>query len=215
MELTSFIKVFSIIFSIVLGITAIFSFAIGLRGILTKKPFMFSNRWFLVNIAVACIPVILIPFLLLPISNFNALNFIHWVNFFLIGFILLAMWYLLKGYVAFAVTDASFREALLAVLEKLQLPYEESLSVIRLTSIGADLQVVVQSWMGTGIVKTKQRAHRSVLKEIVNGMNEYFRVSSVSTNMISSVFFVVMGVFEVLFIIGLSFFWKYILNLIG
>ena len=103
------------------------------------------------------------------------------------------MWYQLKGYVAYAVTDTSFREALLAALQKLQLPYEESLSTIRLTSVDADMQVAVQSWMGTGTVKVKQRERRAVLTEVVNAMNDYFRTSAVSTNFISCVFLVIAG----------------------
>ena len=103
------------------------------------------------------------------------------------------MCYQLKGYVAFAITDTSFREALVAALQRLELPFEESLSAVRLTSVNADLQVAIQSWMGTGVIKIKQRAHRSVLEEIVDAMNEYFRTSSVSTNMITCVFLVVMG----------------------
>ena len=98
------------------------------------------------------------------------------------------MYYQLQGYTAYAVTDKSFREALLAALQKLQLPYEESLSVIRLTSVEADLQVSVQSWMGTGIIKVKQRGYNSVLRQVAHAMNEYFRNSSVPTNMISCVF---------------------------
>ena len=82
----------------------------------------------------------------------------------------------------------------MAALQKLQLPYEESLSVIRLTSVDIDLQIAVQSWMGTGAIKVKQRAHRHRLKEIVYVMNDYFRTSTVSTNFISCVFSVVLGV---------------------
>ena len=100
----------------------------------------------------------------------------------------------LKGYAAYAVTDVSFREALLAALKKSQLSYEESLSSIRLTSINADLQVAVQSWMGTGIIKVKQRGYHSVLREVVNAMNEFFRSnSSVPTNPVLYRFFSVMG----------------------
>ena len=121
----------------------------------------------------------------------------------------------MKGYATYGVTDASFREALLAVLEKLQLPYEENLSAIQLTSIEADLQVVVQSWIGTGLIKVKQRTHRPVLREIINAMNEYFRTSSVSIKMTSCVFLLVTGIFEVLFAIAMFFLWKYLLRLIG
>ena len=118
---------------------------------------------------------------------------ISWVFPFLYGAILVMMWYLLKGYVAFAVTETSFREALLAALQRLELPYEESLSLIRLTSVNADLQVAVQSWMGTGTIKVRQRARPAVLREIVNTMNEYFRTSSVSTNMVTCILWVVIG----------------------
>ncbi len=125
------------------------------------------------------------------------------------------VWYSLRGYVTFGVTDVSFQEALLAALEKLQLPYEESLSAIRLTSIQADLQVSVQSWTGSALIKVKQRTHRSALREIVNTMNEYFRTSFVSTNMISCIFFLVMAIFEVLFAIAMFFFLKYLITLPG
>ena len=116
------------------------------------------------------------------------------------------MWYQLKGYVAYAVTDASFREALLAALQRLELPYEESLSVIRLTSVNADMQVAVQSWMGTGTIKVKQREHRAVLTEVVKAMNDYFRTSSASTNMITSVFMVVLGVVMTILALERTFF---------
>ena len=166
---------------------------------------------------VTFIPVILVNFLLLFRSNFNlnARNFIHWLNPPLFGFILLMMWYQLKGYVAYAVTDTSFREALLAALQRLQLPYKESLSAIRLTSIEADLQVSVQATAGTGLIKVKQRAHRPVLREIVNAMNEYYRTSSTSTKMTTCVLFLGMGVFMVLCAIGMLFISRHLLTLIG
>ena len=206
MKLEFYDMVFSILFPILFGIMAIFFLAIGLRGILTKRPFLVSNRWWLSIMSVVFIPIILQPFLFSFPRNFNSINFINWLNPLLFGFILLVMWYRMKGYVAYAVTDTSFREALLAALQKLQLSYEESLSVIRLTSVEADLQVSVQSWMGTGQIKIKQRTHRSLLREVVNAMNEYFRMSSVPTDMISCVFFVVMGGFMVIFAIGMLFF---------
>ena len=136
--------------------------------------------------------VVLVPCIVLSLTSLSS-DIMDWISPLLYGVILLMMWYQLKGYVAYAVTDASFREALLAALQRLQLPYEESLSVIRLTSVNADMQVAVQSWMGTGTIKVKQREHRAVLREIVNAMNEYFRTSSVSTNMVTCIFWVVIG----------------------
>ena len=187
MERDYFDMIYSVLFPMVFGFIAIFFFGIGIRAILTKRPFLISNRWLLAMMFVVLIPAI--------VSSFRSFSgeIMGWMTTLLPGVILLMMWYQLKGYVAYAVTDTSFREALVAALQKLQLPYEESLSVIRLTSVNADLQVAVQSWMGTGTIKVKQREHRSVLKEVVIAMNDYFRTSAVSTNFITCVFLVVAG----------------------
>ena len=148
--------IISIMLPVLLGLMAIFSLTTGLRGILTKRPFVISNKWLSI-LFVVFIPIILLNFSLSLPSSFNPIN---WVTPLIIGPLLLMMYYQLKGYTAYGVTDTSFREALLAALQKLQLPYEESLSLIRLTSINADLQVAVQSWMGTGVIKVKQRGYQ-------------------------------------------------------
>ena len=198
MELDLYDAVFPIIF----GVAAIFFLVVGFRGVLTKRPFLISQRWFLLIMFAIFIPTIL-QFLLLRFPNgFNLMNWLHPLVF---GIILLMLCYQMRGYMAYGVTDTSFREALLEALQKLQLPYEESLSLIRLPSIKADLQVSVHAWVGTGIIKVKQRTHRSVLREIVNAMNEHFRISSLPTNMITCVFLLVMGGFMVIFAVGMLF----------
>ena len=169
---------YSVLFPILFGMLGVFFLIIGLRVLLTKRPFLVSNSWLLSTLF--ALFVLMIFYTLLILGG----DFRSWAYLVLGVAWLVIMWYQLKGYVAYAVTDASFREALLAALQRLQLPYEESLSVIRLTSVDADLQISVQSWMGTGTIKVKQRAQRSVLTEVVKAMNDYFRMSSVSTNMI-------------------------------
>ena len=200
MELDYFDTIYSVLFPIMFGIMAIFFLGIGLRAILTKRPFLVSNRWLLSMMFVLLVPGIIVSFR--SLSD----NIMNWVHPLLFGAILLMMWYQLKGYVAYDVTGASFREALLAALQRLQLPYEESLSVIRLTSVNADVQVAVQSWRGTGTIKVKQREHRAVLTEVVKAMNDYFRTSSASTNMITSVFMVVLGVVMTILALERTFF---------
>ena len=200
MELDYFDTIYSVLFPIMFGIMAIFFLGIGLRAILTKRPFLVSNRWLL-----SMMFVVLVPCIVLSLTSLSS-DIMHWISPLLYGVILVMMWYQLKGYVAYAVTDASFREALLAALQRLQLPYEESLSVIRLTSVNADMQVAVQSWMGTGTIKVKQRKHRAVLTEVAKAMNDYFRTSSVSTNMITSVFMVVLGVVMTILALERTFF---------
>lgn len=189
MKIDSYIPIYSIGAPILFGLMAAFFFVIGLRGILNKRPFCVSNRWILSMIFVIFLPNIL-PAFFLPFSSF----LIKWLNPVMFTVLLVMMCFVLKGYSAYAVTDTSFREALLAALEKLQLPYAESLSVLRLTSVEVDLQVSVQSWAGAGQFNIRQRGHRSLLREIATAMNEHFRTSSVRTNLMPCVFYVVMGV---------------------
>ena len=194
---------FPISLSIASGIAAIFFLTVGLRGILTKRPFVISQRWSLSIMFVIFIPTTILCSLVRFPGDSNLMSWLAPLTF---GFILLMICYQMRGYSAYAVTDMSFRGALIEALQKLQLPYEESLSLIRLTSIRADLQVSVQGWMGTGLIKAKKRAHHSVLREIVNAMNEHFHMSPAPTNMITCVFFLVTGGFMIIGAIGVSFF---------
>lgn len=192
MNLDFYEMIYSIMFPIPFGLMAIFYFSIGLRGILTKRPFLVSNRWWLPIMFAAFIPNVLLPLSLslLP-GGFNTINWVHPLIFGVIGVILVTMCFQLKGYTAYAVTDTSFREALLAALQKLQLCYEERLSGIRLTSINADLRVTM--WTRAGVIRVKQRSHEPVLKDVANAMNEYFRNKFVPTKMISCVFCLIAG----------------------
>jgi hypothetical protein len=193
-------------FPIMFGLLAAFFLVIGLRGILTGKPFLLSNKWMLVLMFVTFIPVILLPFYFaLPDLDLTEMDLMEWLNPAIFTVVLVMMCFALKGYVAYGVTDTSFREALLAALEKLQLPYEETLSTMRLTSIDADLQVSVQSWLGSGMIKVKQREHRSLLTEIVAEMNRYFSGASTPIKLTTCIFYVVMGVLMVIGGIGMVF----------
>lgn len=203
----SYITIFSIVVPIWFGIFAAFFFVIGLRGILTKRPFLVSSRWLLLVMFIGLVPAILIPVFLPGDSPFM----IKWLNPMIFTLLLVMMCFALRGYVAYAVTDTSFRDALLTSLQKLELPYEETLSTIRLTSVEVDLQVSVQSWMGSGQIKIKQRGHGSLLKKIADAMNEHFRVSATDTNLTACIFFLVMGILMVIGGIAMSLLFQRIL----
>ncbi len=190
MNFDSTSTIFLIGFPILFGIMALFFLVIGLRGILTKRPFLVSNRWLLLIMFAIFVPLTLQTLFFPPPGSF----LVKWLNPSIFIVVLVMMCFALRGYVAYGVTDTSFRDGLLAGLQKLQLPYEESLSIVRLPSVEADLQVSVQAWMGAGQIKVKQRGHGSLLAEIISEMNEHFRMSSTPANLTTCIFFVIMGV---------------------
>ena len=190
-------------FPIVTGTMAVLLLIVGLRGLLTKRPFLFSARLLFL--------VVILPFLAPAVSlltRFPRLSQpMDWLPLLMFPVMAVFLWFQTKGYVAIAVTEKSFRDGLLAALEKLQLPYKESLSSIQLSSVGADLQVAVQSWMGGGQIKVRKGSHGPLLKEIVHAMHKYFRTSAVEINMISCVLYLIIGIFLLLMASATLFRW--------
>ncbi len=178
------------------GTMALFFLVIGLRGVVTKKPFLISARWLLFLILLGFGPGML-QAASLPTSGDGSgtLTVLRWMIPTVLIVVVAFLSFAMRGYIAFGVTDVSFREGLLASLKKLNLDHEETMSFLRLPTIGADLQVAVQSWIGTAEIKMKQRQFRRLLVDIVNNMNEYYQNSSISKmNLTSCIFYVVMGV---------------------
>ena len=183
--------------AVMFGVVGVSILVIGLRGLVTQRPFLFSARWFLFFM----LPILLGPVATLftrPFPSSRPLEMMDWLPFLIMPIIATALWLQMKGYVAFAVTAKSFRDGLLAALERLQLPFEESLSSVRLTSVEAELQVAVQSWMGSGQIKVRPGRQGPLLKKIVQAMKEHFRTATVETNMISCVYFLILGIFAIL-----------------
>ena len=167
-------------------IVAICAFLVGFRGLVTKKPFLISERWSVFTPKTSGGLWVVLAF---------------WIPAVVI------MWFRFRGYRAHGVSDGSLREGLLASLTKLNLPYEDAATGLRLPTIGADLQVTGPlSWGWSGVVKMKQRQFDRVLRDIVKGMNEYYRSgNAVEFNMDGFIWLLVFGGFCALMALWLVF----------
>ena len=108
--------------------------------------------------------------------------------------IMIFQWFVMKGYLAIGISDDSFRQALHFSLNKNNLPFEEQLSTINLTSIDANLQVAIQSWVGTGQIKLKKSSDSNILPQIITGINEYYKENDIKPNNITAIFYIVCGI---------------------
>jgi hypothetical protein len=189
--------IITVLFPVLFACMALFFLVIGLRGIVFKKPFLISARWLFILVLLGFSPGIF-QFAWLPkfSGGPGMLLALGWLIPVMFIVILIFLYLTLRGYTAFGVTDKSFRDGLLYSFRKLNLPHEETLATLRLPTIGADLQVSAQSWMGTGQVKMKQRQFSTVLRDIVNGMNEYYQSGAIlEVNLACCIFYTVIGVF--------------------
>jgi hypothetical protein len=198
------------IFKVAFGFFAIPFLIIGIRGVVIKRPFLVHLRHF---VWIMSIPVLLLIAIYVglffdrPFNNipFNAFDFpgisllIAFIVFLLVyGIMFLLIWKQTEGYSVFGVTDESFQEALRTALNRLNLPFEETIFRFRLTSIGADLRASVQSSMGCAQLMIKQSGHKSTLKSIAGAMNDYFKTEPCKTNMTTNIFYIIVGALTII-----------------
>lgn len=191
------------IFPIVFVVIGLYMLIIGLRGVITKKPFVFSSKSNFWLVALTFSPSVIQSLYALWDVYSSPVEYgeeFEWSLVLLLLFPLLIypvvlafIWRQMRGYTVLGVTDDSFRQALYAVLKDLNLPFEERLSKLRLTSIDADLEANVTSWMGVANLRIKQREHQETLERIVSGLKQYFAGSHVSINMVTCVYYIILG----------------------
>lgn len=191
----------TVLFPSLFGMMALFFLVIGLRGLLSRRPFLISARWLLALLFIGFCPALVQPFAIQgsPVGS-GAVEAMRWLLPALLIAVAVFLAFTLRGYTAFGVTEISMRQGLVHALEKLKLPHEETLSAVRLTTLGADLQVGLQSWTGTGQLKMKQRQFGKVLRDIVRAMNEYYQRGAVTeVNLNCCIFYTVIGAFMAVF----------------
>lgn len=181
----------------VIGLLAVAMLAMGLRALITRRPYLFSARWMLAFVLLGYLPLAVGP-LLMSVGHDHggsgALRLVVWLQPVMFVVIAVVFALIMRGYVVIGITEASMREALFASLAELKLPHEETLGAIRLPSVPAELQVAVQSWVGTGQLKPRTRASSAVTASIAAGMNAHFRAGTTAVNMTCPIAYVVMAV---------------------
>ncbi len=109
------------------------------------------------------------------------------------------------GVLSVHVSADSLRRCLIGALEKNGLPYEEKLGTMGLPSLDTELQIAVQSWMGTGQLKTKGRAGKRELSRVITDMNADFRTGNYETNRLPCVIYLVLGCVMGVVVVNLAF----------
>jgi hypothetical protein len=109
----------------------------------------------------------------------------------------------MSGYTAIGATPDSLRGALQGALQRLDIPYQESLSRFQLTSIGADLQVSTSDWLGIVQISVNKRQHKPVLKSIIRATKQQFATVPGSINLRAAIFYCSIGIIEAFLTVNL------------
>lgn len=198
-----------VLYGIVMIAFGLYTFGIGAWGLIKKRPLIFAARqlmWFLLALYVPQTIQSLVPlfdswgrsdpfFTIMPIIQIAMLVLLVFI-----------FWRQMTGYMIFGVSDETFREALITALNKLNLPYQETISKIKLTELDADLQAAVASWMGTAQIRIKQWQHVRYAKEIAHAMDDYYKNNPVKVNNIAFITYLLLGILMIIFVIAFGFF---------
>ena len=192
------------VFSMVFILLGLYMLIMGLRGVIGKKPFVFSAKTNFWLVALAYSPGIVQPLYLFwklfssPVEYAEDFDLSHALLLLfpplIFAVILTFFWRQMRGYTILGITDDSFRQALYAVLKDLRLPFEEHLSKLYLSTIDADLEANVLDWMGAASLCIKQPEHQETLERIANELQHYFAASHVTINMVTCVYYIILGV---------------------
>jgi hypothetical protein len=180
-----------------LGIVALAFIALGLYGLIRRRAFVIRARWMLVLVIVAMSPQVILLLLLIFGENRNRSgNLLSMLLISTLVAIAVVIYFalIMRGYMVFGTTQRTFRDALVAALSGLNLKYQETLSSIQLPTVGAELQVAVQGWIGTGQLRLRGGDRTGLLAEVASGMKAYFDSEKVETNMTSVIAYVIAGI---------------------
>lgn len=116
------------------------------------------------------------------------------ISFLMCAVLLVMLWKQTSGYMVFGVREEPFRQVLHSTLRKLNIPFDESLSRLRLTTLDADLHVGIQSWMGTAYLRMKQSQHADTFRNIVDSLRKDLAGTTAQFDATMCSFYIIFGV---------------------
>lgn len=165
---------------------------IGGKIIITKKPLIFHSRWMFLIILILYIPLIL--FQLRQAFPFDKSSYLTLTIPLMLFLLLIYVWFILRGFSIIGISSDSFRNALLYALQKSGLQYTETFNKISLPEINAEINIGMQTWMGTGQFRWKPISANKQMNELIKNIREYFRENDEKIKIITPLFYIIFGI---------------------
>ena len=177
--------------NIVIGVFFIF---VALKTLIGRRPLLLSSRYLFAVMCLAFLPTIANS-IVMGLSSSQSFSKILWMNPLIFLMLLAFLWIQMKGYMAFAISDVYFRDALLASAKSLGYSIEETMSCLKIKETGHEMQVAIQGWIGTAQLKSTAKESNDAVRQIADGMTKYFQSTPGKMNYITSYLYLIVGVF--------------------
>jgi len=137
----------------------LFFLGLALKGLLTRKPFLWSNRWYWTLIGIAFYP----PMLIMGLNSYGVL--MKGTIWALLLLILWGIWKLSRNnFVIAGILDKSFRKTLRESLGQIKLKYTEDRTGIHIKS--SNLTLKTSLFMGGGQIQTRGKGAPDLAKRL-------------------------------------------------
>ena len=192
------IEVFPYIFLLM----ALFFFLIGGSVIVKNRAIVFSARWFFGFLVFSFLPSIVMSVGWVFDERSTDMAMVEFVSPLMYVVMLFVFWRQMQGAMIIGVTDDSLRKSIHFTLKEMNEDFEEALSRIILKNKNTELNISMQSWMGSGQVRMKK--HDDLfMKEYILLSNRYFTTSGDRANRFTAYFYIIMGVFMIASSVGM------------
>jgi hypothetical protein len=178
------------------GIYAIGFLVIGVRALVVRRPILLHSRLLACIILLGFSSMMLISSAERIFGDYSGYTELRGEIFMLLWVLVIIVITLrvMRGYMVIGITPDSLRGALQSALQRLDIPYQESLSRFQLTSIGADLQVSINDSLDIAYISVNKRQHKPILKRIIKVTKQQFATVPGSINRRAGIFFFSIGI---------------------
>jgi hypothetical protein len=176
---------------------------IGLKAMIKNKPSVINSKWLFVMISLSMLPPVIDGIINLFKYGFKGpfglilsimpILFIVYVAFF---------YFIMKGYSIYCVNDIDFREAVIFSLNNASVKFEEKMNKIELTELNNELSIAFVSWVGTGMIKLKNKKDKVIFINIIDGMKQFFKEKNIKAKKMIAIFYLIIGILFIIFAVG-------------
>jgi hypothetical protein len=180
---------------------------IGIRAIFINKPFIINSNLLYIFIAFSLLPSVVYSIInLLEIVFNDSYGIILFMMPILLIIMMIFYYFVIKGYSIYCVTDEDFRKAIIFSLNNNSIRFNEKFNKIELIELNNELNISFASWMGTGMIKIKNRKDKLILKKAVDDIRQYFKVNDIKTKKTIAVFYLIFGIIFIALSVGYTIF---------
>lgn len=173
-------------------ILSFFVLFIGLRVLISKKPFIINSKYLLLIIFVFFVSMWIFPnledFTKVEIDYFNT-----GVGLLLLIVFFVFMFRYFNGYQLIGMDGESFRKCISQSLDNLGVEYKEDFSKIVIDKYDLTINCTIQSWIGQAQIQFKGRVDKKFIASLIVEMNKNISSLKILPNKISAYFYTIFG----------------------